>query len=80
VAASKVIEKPEFWLNGIDDWENIFSRRLKTFLRAIRDYENKEIRNGYLKENHCFSNYMQQSWDSGKLWPYMQLPIALHLT
>lgn len=38
-----LIEKPEFWPDGIDDWENVFDYRLKTFLRVMRDCEDTEV-------------------------------------
>ncbi|OQE30763.1 hypothetical protein PENFLA_c002G09834 [Penicillium flavigenum] len=63
-----LIERPEFWPNGIDDWENVFAHRLKNFLRAMRDCEDTEIQKGHLKENDRLSSHMQQSWDSRTFW------------
>lgn len=63
-----LIEKPEFWPNGIDDWENVFDYRLKTFLGAMRDCEDTEIQKGHLKENQRLSSHMQRNWDSGDFW------------
>ncbi|KXG53534.1 Aminoglycoside phosphotransferase [Penicillium griseofulvum] len=63
-----LIEKPEFWPNGMDDWENVFSLRLKMFLRAMRACEETEIQKGHLNESQRLSGHMQQSWDSGRFW------------
>ncbi|PWY83433.1 phosphotransferase family protein [Aspergillus heteromorphus CBS 117.55] len=30
-----LIEKPEYWPGGLDDWTNVFEKRLETFLRAM---------------------------------------------
>ncbi|MBZ6376147.1 MAG: aminoglycoside phosphotransferase family protein [Kocuria palustris] len=38
-----LIEKPELWPNGMDNWEDVFSHRLKTFLRVMRSREDTEI-------------------------------------
>jgi aminoglycoside phosphotransferase (APT) family kinase protein len=63
-----LIERPEFWPNGIDNWEKVSAHRLKTFLRAMRDCEDTEIQKGRLDENDRLSSHMQQSWDSGTFW------------
>ncbi|KAJ5704465.1 hypothetical protein N7447_004382 [Penicillium robsamsonii] len=63
-----LIEKPELWPNGMDNWENVFNHRLKTFLRAMKSREDTEIQKGQIKENQRLSSYMQRSWDSGNFW------------
>ena len=32
----RLIKKPEYWSEGIEDWTRLFDRRLKTFLTAMR--------------------------------------------
>ncbi|GFG09724.1 hypothetical protein IFM61392_06031 [Aspergillus lentulus] len=63
-----LIEKPEFWPKGIEDWTRGFDHRLKTFLRAMRACEDKAIQKGRLKEDQRLSGPMQQSWESGYCW------------
>lgn len=63
-----LIEKPELWPNGMDDWEIVFNHRLKTFLRAMKSREDTEIQKGHIKENQRMSSHMQRSWDSGNFW------------
>jgi hypothetical protein len=63
-----LIEKPELWPNGMDNWEDVFSHRLKTFLRVMRSREDTEIQKGHINENQRLSSHMQWSWDSGNFW------------
>ncbi|PYH99828.1 phosphotransferase family protein [Aspergillus ellipticus CBS 707.79] len=63
-----LIEQPESWPNGIDDWTKEFDRRLKTFLKAMRGCEDATIQHGRLKTDQRLSGHMQQSWDSGDFW------------
>lgn len=63
-----LIEKPEFWSQGIEDWTREFDRRLQTFLTAMRhcEDEDKAARCG---QRRCrLSNQMQRSWESGDFW------------
>ena len=61
-----LIEKPEFWSKGIEDWTRVFDRRLKTFLMAMRHCE--EMDNQHGQRQHRLSDQMQQSWESGDFW------------
>lgn len=63
-----LIEKPEFWPKGIDDWTKVFDNRLKTFLRVMKNREDTAIQQGRLKENQRLSGPMQESWESGDFW------------
>ncbi|KAJ9296157.1 hypothetical protein DTO271G3_5298 [Paecilomyces variotii] len=38
-----LIEKPEFWPKGIEDWKNVFDDRLKTFIKAMKGREDEGI-------------------------------------
>ncbi|KAJ5638676.1 hypothetical protein N7528_001066 [Penicillium herquei] len=59
-----LIEKPDYWSNGFDDWTRVFDYRLKTFLEAMRRCEDTEIQDGQRR----LSDQMQQSWESGDFW------------
>ncbi|CAG8923077.1 unnamed protein product [Penicillium salamii] len=63
-----LIEKPEYWPDGLDDWTKTFDRRLRTFLRSMADYEDSAIKEGRLKEDERLSGPMQESWESGDFW------------
>ncbi|KAJ9376737.1 hypothetical protein DTO063F5_8639 [Paecilomyces variotii] len=63
-----LIEKPEYWPRGLDDWCSEYERRLQTFLGAIRSQEDKEIEQGWLKSTQRLSGPMQDSWESGDFW------------
>ncbi|OJJ66070.1 hypothetical protein ASPBRDRAFT_138801 [Aspergillus brasiliensis CBS 101740] len=59
-----LIEKPDQWSNGIADWTRVFDRRLKTFLAAMRECEDKDE----LHRETRLSDEMQRSWESGEFW------------
>ncbi|KAJ5109393.1 hypothetical protein N7456_006068 [Penicillium angulare] len=63
-----LIEKPEYWLNGLDDWTNVFDRRLRTFIKGMIECEDTAIKEGRLKEDERLSGPMQESWESGDFW------------
>jgi len=63
-----LIEKPEYWLGGFEDWIRVFHYRLKTFLKVMKDQEDIEIQRGRLKEDQRLSGPMYQSWESGDFW------------
>ncbi|KGO39904.1 Aminoglycoside phosphotransferase [Penicillium expansum] len=51
-----LIEKPEFWPGGIEDWTRVFEHRLKTsFLKAMKDCEDTAIQQGRLREDQRLS-------------------------
>ncbi|GKZ96535.1 hypothetical protein AnigIFM59636_011050 [Aspergillus niger] len=59
-----LIENPDQWPNGIEDWTRVFHRRLKTFLSAMRRCEDAEGVHGESR----LSDEMQKSWQSGDFW------------
>ncbi|EAW11007.1 phosphotransferase family protein [Aspergillus clavatus NRRL 1] len=63
-----LIEKPEYWPCGLDDWCREYERRLHTFLSVMRDQEDKAIEQGWLKNTQRLSGPMQDSWASGDFW------------
>jgi hypothetical protein len=63
-----LIEKPEYWPNGIGDWTKVVDCHLKTFLKVMRDCEDRAIQQGRLKEDQRLSGHMGQSWENGDLW------------
>lgn len=63
-----LIEKPEYWSEGLEDWTRTFDYRLKTFLKVMKDYEESAIQQGRLKEDQRLSDRMYHSWESGDFW------------
>ncbi|GFF47805.1 hypothetical protein IFM58399_08142 [Aspergillus lentulus] len=63
-----LIEKPDYWRQGLDDWCSEYDRRLQTFLGAMRYQEDKAIEQGWLKSSQRLSGPMQESWESGDFW------------
>ncbi|RMJ28406.1 Phosphotransferase enzyme family [Aspergillus sp. HF37] len=63
-----LIEKPEFWSKGVEDWTSAFDCRLKTFLKAMKGCEDTAIQQGRLKEDQRLSGPMHQSWEAGDFW------------
>lgn len=63
-----LLEKPEYWPGGLDDWSTEYEKRLQTFLKAMIDCEEEAIRNGRLAESQRLSDQMRISWKSGDFW------------
>ncbi|PYH91907.1 hypothetical protein BO71DRAFT_37162 [Aspergillus ellipticus CBS 707.79] len=63
-----LIEKPEYWPEGLGDWTNTFEERLQIFLRAMAECEDTAINGGRLTEEQRLSGPMRQSWESGDFW------------
>lgn len=56
-----LVEKPEYWSEGIEDWTRVLDRRLKTFLTSMRHCEDMAAQHGQRR----LSDRMQRSWESG---------------
>ncbi|KAK8178774.1 kinase-like domain-containing protein [Phyllosticta citribraziliensis] len=63
-----LLELPEYWPNGIDDWTKWYELRLPTFLKMLRQHEDAMIGEESLGEDQRLSDRMQQRWDSGDFW------------
>ncbi|KAM3541950.1 hypothetical protein ARSEF1564_005119 [Beauveria bassiana] len=65
-----LLEQPEYWRQGIDDWSEKYEARLTTFLRAMADCEDAMIASGQLQEGggERLSCKMRESWASGDFW------------
>lgn len=63
-----LIEQPEYWDAGFDDWLENYERRLATFLKAMADCEDERIAAGRLGEEQRLSGKMRASWASGDFW------------
>ncbi|KAF4210543.1 hypothetical protein CNMCM8980_004023 [Aspergillus fumigatiaffinis] len=63
-----LLELPEYWPKGLDDWTNVYETRLETFLRVLEEREKVAIDRGPLSEEHRLSTYMRDSWETGDFW------------
>ncbi|KAJ5927328.1 Aminoglycoside phosphotransferase [Penicillium verrucosum] len=63
-----LLEKPEYWSKGLDDWCIQYDKRLETFLQAMNDCEDEAIRAGQLIQTQRLSGPMRDSWKSGNFW------------
>jgi hypothetical protein len=63
-----LLQKPEDWPQGLDDWCTEYEKPLQAFLAAMRKCEDEEIRNGRLVESQRLSGRMRDSWQSGDFW------------
>ncbi|CAG8075808.1 unnamed protein product [Penicillium salamii] len=60
-----LLERPEYWAGGIDEWERAYGERLGVFLEELERRED-EGEDG-LREDRL-SGHMRRSWESGDFW------------
>lgn len=63
-----LLEQPEYWPDGMEEWAEVFESRLQTFLKVLREQKDVAIDRGRLKDEQRLSKPMQQSWESGDFW------------
>lgn len=63
-----LLERPEYWEAGLEDWTEKYERRLTTFLKVMKESEDASISSGQLQEDQRLSGKMRESWDSGAFW------------
>lgn len=65
-----LLEKPEYWTKGLDDWCAQYERRLQIFLQAMMDCEEHAYQSGNERpeESQRLSSRMRHSWESGDFW------------
>lgn len=63
-----LLELPEYWPYGIDDWANLYEKRLQTFLQVLHEREEQAIREGKLLKFQNLSQHMRENWESGDFW------------
>jgi hypothetical protein len=63
-----LLEIPEYWPGGLDDWIGIYEKRLQMFLAALEEREIEAIDRGQLKQGQSLSMHMKESWESGDCW------------
>lgn len=63
-----LLELPEYWPEGLDDWTRVYEKRLATFLHVLEEREQEAINRGILTKDQSLSEHMKGSWESGDFW------------
>jgi aminoglycoside phosphotransferase (APT) family kinase protein len=64
-----LLERPEYWEAGLDDWTQVYEKRLTVFLQEIEKRETESIQRGILSEDNIrLSQRMRESWQTGDFW------------
>ena len=63
-----LLELPEYWPEGLDDWMRVYEKNLPVFLAAISERETAAIKHGILKEHQRLSQFIDDSWRTGDFW------------
>lgn len=63
-----ILERPEYWKEGLDNWTQVYEKRLTVFLQELQKQEHEFIRRGILNEDNCLSPHMLESWEKGDFW------------
>ncbi|OAR04361.1 hypothetical protein LLEC1_07882 [Akanthomyces lecanii] len=63
-----LLEQPEYWTAGLDDWVEVYEKRLPVFFEAMTEAEDDLIASGRLQEEERLSGKMRDSWASGDFW------------
>ncbi|KAF5655262.1 phosphotransferase family [Fusarium circinatum] len=57
-----LLEVPEMWDDGIEDWASTYEQRLETWLSAMEETERNH------SSDLLLSAYMRESWATGRFW------------
>lgn len=63
-----LLEQPEYWPGGMDEWSDIYESRLQVFLGVLEECEASAIASGKLLDGDKLSQRMRQSWYEGGFW------------
>ncbi|PVH84408.1 phosphotransferase [Cadophora sp. DSE1049] len=65
-----LLDTPEMWDAGIDDWVEQYEPRLETWLSAMEEAEESESSAGLGIESkeYPLSSFMRESWETGRFW------------
>ncbi|KAK7527131.1 phosphotransferase family protein [Phyllosticta citriasiana] len=68
-----LIEMPEYWQEGLEDWADNYEKRLETFLEELKTVENEFVSHSQLEEGNYLSDRMRKCWDDGDFWVFYAL-------
>lgn len=63
-----LLEQPEYWNGGLDDWIEKYEQHLTTFLKVMTCCEDDAISTNTLQEEQRLSDKMRESWANGDFW------------
>ncbi|PYI11875.1 hypothetical protein BO78DRAFT_357190 [Aspergillus sclerotiicarbonarius CBS 121057] len=63
-----LLERPEYWEGGLDDWARAYEQRLPIFLQELQLREDVAIQRGIISEDDRLSKHMKESWENGDFW------------
>lgn len=60
-----LLDAPETWDAGIEDWEKVYESRLETWITAMEEAQSESDMNS---GSFLPSAYMRESWTTGRFW------------
>ncbi|BDD57632.1 hypothetical protein MAP00_002979 [Monascus purpureus] len=63
-----LLERPEYWKGGLEDWTQTYEKRLSVFLQELQKKEDNLIEREILTEGDRLSQHMLKSWQNGDFW------------
>lgn len=63
-----LLERPEYWKEGLDDWIQVYETRLPVFLQELQKREDESTKRGIITEDDRLSKHMLESWQTGDFW------------
>lgn len=63
-----LLERPEYWEQGLNDWTQVYEQRLPVFLEELQKREDVALKHGIISEDGLLSKHMKESWENGDFW------------
>lgn len=63
-----LLERPEYWEQGLNDWTRVYEQRLPVFLEELQKREGIAFKHGIISEDGRLSKHMRESWENGDFW------------
>ncbi|KAK8163464.1 hypothetical protein BC567DRAFT_145347, partial [Phyllosticta citribraziliensis] len=65
-----LLDVPELWDNGVEDWTAHYEGKLEIFLDELQKVEDDGIANGQLEHSQRLSERMRKCWEDGDFWVF----------
>ncbi|OAA44792.1 phosphotransferase family protein [Metarhizium rileyi] len=63
-----LLEQPEYWTEGLDNWIERYESCLLIFLEAMEDCEDAALASGKIQDDQRLSYKMRESWRTSDFW------------
>lgn len=63
-----LLETPEYWFRGLEDWSKVYQSRLETFLRAMEEREQISLHRRGITLETSLSEQMRKNWQNEQFW------------